>query len=204
MRRSTGNGFTLIEVLVAMAIFGILSVLAYQAIGQSLSNADLLNNRMDRLRAIQQSMRILGSDLMQTAPRPIRDPLNGAMIPAIRTDPGSEFALEVTRGGWPNPVGLPRGTLQRAQYRIEDGELVRFHWVVLDAALSTDALATVLLDDVDSIVINYLSPGGDWSNQWPPIGAAGQQALRMRPHVVEVVMTLADQGEIRRFYEVAP
>lgn len=204
MMRRKNIGFTLIEVLVAMAIFGILSVLAYQAMGQSLSNADLLNDRMDRLRAIQQTMRLLGSDILQAAPRPIRDPLNGAMIPAMRTDPGSEFALELTRGGWPNPAGLPRGTLQRAQYRIEDGELIRYHWVVLDAALSSDALATVLLDDVESIVVNYMSSGGNWSSQWPPIGAAGRQALRMRPQVVEIVLTLTDQGEIRRFFEVAP
>lgn len=196
--------FTLIEVLVALAIFGILSVMAYQALGQSLTNAELLGDRMDRLRAIQQTMRLMGSDIRQAAPRPIRDPLNGSLLPAMRTDPGSQFALEVTRGGWSNPAGLPRGTLQRAQYRIEDGELVRYHWTVLDATLSNEALATVLLDQVDSVVINYLPPGGDWSSQWPPFGVAGQQALRMRPHVVEIVLTLPDQGEIRRFFEVAP
>lgn len=204
MKFPRSAAFTLIEVLVALAIFGILSVMAYQALGQSLTNADLLNDRMDRLRAIQQTMRLIGNDVRQAAPRPIRDPLNGAMLPAMRTDPGSEFALEVTRGGWSNPAGLPRGTLQRAQYRIEDGELVRYHWTVLDPTLSNEALATVLIDQIDSIVINYLPPGGDWSSQWPPFGVTGQQALRMRPQIVEVVLTLPDQGEIRRFFEVAP
>ncbi len=204
MNRRGTPGFTLIEVLVALAIFGILSVLAYQALGQTFSNADLLNERMDRLRAIQQAMRVIGNDLRLAAPRPVREPLTGTLVPAVRTEPGTEFALEVTRGGWPNPAALPRGTLQRAQYRIDDGELVRLHWNVLDAGLSNEPVITVLLDDVESIVLNYLEPGGNWTDQWPPFGMAGTQATRIRPHVVEVVLTLNDQGEIRRFFEVVP
>ena len=198
------QGFTLIEVLVALAIFGVLSVLAYQALGQSLSNAELLGDRMDRLRAIQQTMRVLGKDLVQAVPRPVRNPLTGGVVGSIRTEPGTEFALEVTRGGWPNPAGVPRGTLQRAAYKIEDGELIRIHWNVLDATLNTEPIATVLLNDVDSILFNYLAPGGEWSNQWPVFGVSGPQALRSRPQVVEVVLTLVDEGEIRRFFDVAP
>lgn len=204
MIRRDARGFTLIEVLVALAIFGILSVMAYQALGQTFANADLLNERMNRLRAIQQAVRVLGNDLRLAAPRPVRDPLTGTLVPAVRTRPGTEFALELTRGGWPNPAALPRGTLQRTQYRIDDGELLRLHWNVLDAGLSNEPVVTVLLDEVDSIVFNYLQPGGDWTDQWPPFGMAGTQASRIRPHVVEVVLTLNDHGEIRRFFEVAP
>ncbi len=198
------RGFTLIEVLVAMALFGVMSILAYQALGQTFFNADLLGQRMDRLQAIQRTMRLLGRDLMQTAPRPVRDPLDGPPMPAIRTSPTSLFALEVTHGGWPNPAGLPRSTLQRVAWRIEDGDLVRLHWNVLDATINTDPVGTILLDGVETIEFRYLAANGEWSNQWPPLGASGPGTLRARPRVAEVVLTLSGEGEIRRFFEVAP
>ena len=66
------NGFTLIEVLVALAVFGVLSIVAYMALGQTLANADMLGVRMQRLEAIQRTIRYLDSDLMQAAPRPVQ------------------------------------------------------------------------------------------------------------------------------------
>lgn len=202
MRRAAG--FTLIEVLVALAIFGILSVLAYQTLGQSLTNTDLLNARMDRMQSIQRTMRLLGRDVMQAAPRPVRDPVGNDLIPAMRTQAGGEFALEVTRGGWSNPAGLPRGTMQRVAYRIEEEGLMRYHWQILDPTFNDEAIGTFMLDDIESLVIRYLQPNDEWTEQWPPIGVGGAAARRIRPVAVEVVLILVDEGEIRRFFEVAP
>jgi general secretion pathway protein J len=198
------QGFTLIEVLVALAIFGIMTTMAYQALGQSLSNADLLTARMDRIQAIQRTMSLVGRDLMQAAPRPVRDLLGDGHIPSMRTSLNTEFALEVTRGGWPNPAGLPRGTLQRVAWRIEDDELLRYHWNVLDPTLANEPVITQMIDDVESILFRYRTAGGEWTEQWPPLGAQGVVAQRIRPQVVEVVLTLTDEGELRRFFEVAP
>jgi general secretion pathway protein J len=204
VRARLRNGFTLIEVLVALAVFGVLSVMAYMALGQTLSNADLLGERMQRLKAIQRSIRYLDSDLMQTSPRPVRGLLGDGYEPAIRTSFGSEYALEVTHGGWTNPAGLPRGTLQRSAYRIEDGELIRYHWRVLDRTINNEPIQTVLLDGVESIVFRYLTSDGEGSEQWPPANVPGPGGFRLRPKGVEVVLTLTDEGEIRRLVEIAP
>ena len=204
MIRRYGDGFTLIEVLVALAVFGVLSVLAYMALGQTLSNADMLGVRMERLEAIQRTIRYLDSDLMQAAPRPVRGLLGDGYEPAIRSSFGSEYALEVTHGGWTNPAGLPRGTLQRSAYRLEDGELIRYHWRVLDRTVNNEPIEMVLLDGVDSIEFRYLTTDGEGSEQWPPTNVAGPAAFRLRPRGVEVVLTLTDEGEIRRLVEVAP
>ena len=204
MNTHRSSGFTLIEVLVALAVFGIMSILAYQSLGQSFDNSELLAERMNRVQAIQRSMSLLGRDLVQTSPRPVRDAIGDGLIPSIRTNLGTEFALEVTRGGWPNPGGLPRSTLQRVAWRIEDGELLRYHWNVLDPSFANDPIVTQLLDNVDSIVFRYRTHGGEWTEQWPPLGVQAGNSMRLRPQVVEVILTLPDEGEIRRFFEVAP
>lgn len=197
------KGFTLIEVLVALAVFGVMSMLAYSALGSALSNVDYLNERMDRLQSIQRAVRYLSTDFLQAAPRPVRNELGDGFKPALETSLSSDFVLELTRGGWGNPAGLPRGTLQRVAYRLEDDELVRYHWNVLDRTYSNVPIATVLLDNVESLIFRYLQENDEWTNYWPPQGGTGGNTLRSRPRAVEFVLTLVDEGEIRRIIEVA-
>jgi general secretion pathway protein J len=204
MTRVRAAGFTLIEVLVALAIFGMLAALAYGTLGQTLSNADVLTERMLRLQALQRTMRYLSEDFMQLAPRPVREDLGDSFGPALHTDVESDFAVELTHGGWSNPASLPRGTLQRVAYRLEEGELVRYHWTVLDRTLSNEPAGRALLDEVDSIVFRFMQENGEWTEQWPPENRPGIIGLRERPRAVEIVLTLADATEIRRLLEIAP
>ena len=203
VRCARNAGFTLIEVIVAVAVFAILSMLTYQALAQSFDNINLLNERMQRIQAVQRTMRIIGRDFMQSVPRPVRDPYTDAYLPAVLTSLSSDFALQMTRGGWNNPAGLPRGTLQRVAYRIEEEGLVRYNWLVLDPTLNSEPVATVLLEDVESIVFRYRTSSGDWLEQWPPQNTTGPTAWRVRPQAVEVILTLPDDGEILRLFEVA-
>lgn len=204
MSRCIQKAFTLIEVLVALAVFGVMSMLAYTVLGSTLSNADYLSDRMDRLQSVQRTIRYLSTDLMQTAPRPIRTELGDSFSPALQTSLSSDVLLEVTHGGWSNPAGLPRGTLQRVAYRLEQDELVRYHWTVLDRTFANEPFATVLLDEVEGLYFRYIDSTGEVSEVWPPLAQQDGGALRLRPRAVEIVLTLTDQGEIRRLLEVAP
>jgi general secretion pathway protein J len=198
------TGFTLIEVLVALAVFGIMSMLAYSALGSTLENADYLGDRMERLQSVQRTVRYLSSDLIQSAPRPVRSQLGDSYEPALRSVLGAEFVIELTHGGWGNPAGLPRGTFQRVAYRLEDGELLRYYWGVLDRTYANEPVVTVMLDDVEDIRFRFYSASGEASEIWPPQAQQGGSGLRMLPRAVEIVLTLPDQGEITRLLEVAP
>ena len=204
MRRLSQKAFTLIEVLVAMAIFAIMSALAYGTLSQTLLSAEILSDRMDRLQALQRTMRLLTDDLYQLAPRPVRDELGENFGPALTTGFQSGFAIEMTRSGWNNPMILPRSTLQRAAYRLEDDELVRYHWTVLDRTLSNEPVSVVLLDGVESIQFRFFEADGEDTDQWPPPSQTGQAYVRYRPRAVEIILRLEDEGEITRLVEVAP
>jgi general secretion pathway protein J len=204
MNRLRQSGFTLIEIMVAVAIFSVMSVIAWSALSASLANAEMLTARMDRLQAIQRTMRFLTTDLSLAAPRPVRNELGDTQLPAILSSISGDFALEVTHGGWGNPAGLPRGTQQRSAYRLEEDELVRYHWNVLDRTYSNEAVAVVLLDDVESLFFRYYTDSGEPTEVWPPQGGSAGNPARMRPRAVEIVLSLGDIGEITRLIEVAP
>ena len=196
------RGFTLIEVLVALAVFGVLSALAYMTLGQTLSNADMLTERMDRLNAIQRTMNYLSTEFMQAAPRSIRADL-GQYEPALQSSFASDFALQITHGGWPNSAGVPRSTQQRTAYRVEDEELVRYHWNVLDRTANNVPVATILLEDLESLTFRFLQFDGDWVDQWPPLNVQSSSNTAMLPRAVEITLVLPDEGELTRIVEVA-
>lgn len=202
--RSCRNGFTLIEVLVSLAVFAILAALAYGVLNQTLASAEMLSDRMNRLQAVQRTMRIVSEDFVQLAPRPVRQELGDNYAAALLTSFESGFALELTRGGWRNPLALPRSTLQRAAYRIEEDQLVRYHWNVLDRTLSNEIIGVTLLDGVESISFRFMRDNGEWTDQWPPQGTPGPSGLRQRPRAVEIVLTLQTEGTLTRLIEISP
>ena len=203
MNGRLSKGFTLIEVLVALAVFGVLTILAYMSLGQTLSNADLLNTRMDRLQAIQRTVRHLTNDLNAAAPRPIRTELGDSYLPALMVSATYDFVLAVTHGSWRNPAGLPRSTQQRSVYLLENGKLFRVYYNVLDATFSNDAISTEILDGVLSLEIRLFQDDGQVINQWPPLRSQEATSLSTRPRAVEIILTLEGDGEIRRIIEVA-
>lgn len=69
---SKGRGFTLIEVLVSIAIFATLSMAAYQVVNQVQRSNELSAERSARLNQLQRSLVILDNDFRQMAVRQFR------------------------------------------------------------------------------------------------------------------------------------
>lgn len=173
------------------------------SLGQSLANAEMLTDRMDRLQAIQRTMRYLSHDLAAASPRPVRDELGTDYLPAVMVSAANDFALAVTHGGWSNPVGLPRSTQQRSVYLLEDDKLFRVYYNVLDSTYTNNAISTEILTGVERLEFRLIQDNGQISTQWPPLGAQGSGRYTMRPRAVEIILTLTGEGEIRRIIEVA-
>jgi general secretion pathway protein J len=147
-------------------------------------------------------MHLLTSDFRTAAPRPVRETIGDGYRAALMRDPNSAVLIEFSRAGWPNGAGMPRGTVQRVSYRLEESKLIREHQNVTDATQASPPVARELLQDVESIEIRYMNNSREWVAEWPPAGSAADSDPRMRPIAVEVTIVLADYGELRRLIEV--
>ena len=198
MRRH--SGFTLLEIVVALAIFAILSVMAYGGLDQVLRARDATDRTMDRMAELQLAWALIGRDLEQAAARGIRD---GFGDPQAPLSVGGDNLIELTRGGWPNPLQRPRGHLQRVAYHLDGEVLQRLSWNVLDRAQDTEPRVSDLLTGVTAVELRFMNQQGDWGSQWPPAGNldAGQQ--QPLPRGMEVIVELEDMGKVGRLYQVS-
>ncbi len=204
-------GFTLVELLVAVAIFAVIAAIAYGGLDGVMRQRESNDASMGRLRQIQLAMDILCRDFSQLAPRPTRDGL-GSLQPALEAGPENVPPIVFTRGGWLNPLGSVRSNQQRVAYSLEDGKLMRSWWPELDGYMQTQAQKQTLLPDVDSIKIQYYVNGG-YSDVWPlpisaPSGGTHAQTATATNHGqlpsgVSITVTLKDYGDITRIVEVA-
>ncbi len=198
------RGFTLLEVLIAVAIFVIVGAMAMGGYNELAAQTRTLEANNARSRQVQAAVQRMVRDFATLEPRPVREPLGEAYRPALRSDARSEVLAELTHSGWSNPAGTPRSTLQRVSYRIDDeGRLRREYWYVLDRTLSVEPVSAVILDKVERVALRFMDNNGRWHEQWPPLGYSAPDAQRIRPIAVEITLELEDWGEIKRLVEVA-
>jgi len=198
------RGFTLLEVLVAVVIFGIISILAYGGYNQLIRQSEIVESSATRTRAIQSTVQRMAEDFEMLEPRPIREPLGETLEPALRAGGTRvDTLLDLTRSGWTNPAGLTRSTLQRVTYRLMDNKLERAYWNARDRTLTTEPTSAVLLDKVRTASFRFMDQNQTWHEQWPPLGYSGPDAVRLRPIAVEVTLELEDWGKLVRLLEVS-
>lgn len=185
MRGHQGNpGFTLMEMLVALTVFAIIGLLCAQLMGRTLSNHEVVSERADRLTEMQRAMSMLKRDLMQITERPIRDILGDSRGPVLI---GSDGLIEFSRLGWRNPMRQRRAEVQRIAYVVEDGDLYRAWWSVLDRAQDSEPTRQRLLSGIEQIEFFALDSSGQEYTYWPLLGAEATASGR---HLAAILMRL--------------
>jgi len=205
------RGFTLVEVLIAMAITTLISVVAYTGLSSALSGAESLRSASGRAHDINQTLAMLSRDLRQVVNRPVVDEF-GQVVPALMGGEMAREPLALTRAGWHNSTAAPRSTLQRVRWWLEDERLWRGYFPVLDRTAGTEPIETEILEGVERFELRFLptlsaveSDRNDvvdrrnWRDSWiADLSQPGQ--MPSPPAAVEVLMEVAGLGELRRTY----
>ena len=197
------RGFTLLELLVAVAVFAVLSAMAYGGLRNVIDNSRQTEVSMQRLQRVQLAMLNISRDFTQLSQRGIRDEYGNSNNHIITGDGGDIF-VEFTRGGRRNPAELLRSHLQRVAYKLEENKLSRLHWPQLDRTQEMQPYESILLEDVETAAIRFLDSNNEWHDEWPPLdssGASGGDGSGLA--AIEFRLELQDWGELVRLFRMA-
>ena len=186
-------GFTLLEMLVAIAIFASLSMGAYQVLQGVLTSDEVAKRKELRLSELQLAFTLLERDVTQMVPRSgrIEGENNKVLLAASRFGQQSDdWGMAFMRSGWLNPDGmLPRSHLQRVGWRLKDQKLERLSYLYPDPVIGTEPRIQPVLAGVTALRLYFYDKGG-WQEEWTQ--------RNLLPHGLAVELDLEDYGTIRR------
>ncbi|MEW6445074.1 MAG: type II secretion system minor pseudopilin GspJ [Pseudomonadota bacterium] len=186
------SGFTLLELLVAIAVFAFLAAMAYGGLSAMMRTAQGTEAARTDLAQLQRGLRILDEDLAHAVNRPVRDGLGSPHL-AFLSGRDGQTLLELTRTVRPQDGPRP-SPLERVRYLLDSGNLIRQGWNPPDAARLEADTSIVLWRDVTLIELEYLDSRQQTQTAWPPPNVE-QAGL---PRAIEMRLRFKDGAEIRR------
>jgi general secretion pathway protein J len=188
-RHPRDTGFTLVEVLLALAIFGVIAVLAYRATAALTDGEAQLSAEAQRWRTLDGLFTRFEADIRQAVPRGAR--LGARVEPAwlsLPADGAGNAALVFSRAG-SEFADEPGGAGQRIGYRLRGHAVEIAYWPQLDNGDNVRPAVYTLAEGVSAFRVTYLTRAGAWRDTWPLEGEADL------PRAVRVGLTL-DSGEV--------
>ncbi|HEY5724110.1 MAG TPA: type II secretion system minor pseudopilin GspJ [Allosphingosinicella sp.] len=192
-RRSAEHGFTLVELLVSLFIFALLSAAGVALLSFSVRAQETAEFQLGRIGDLRRTGALLSGDLAQAAARPWRDE-NGDNRPAFTGASGEEGGrlLAFVRRGAETLGETPRPSLQRVEYRLEGDRLERRSWTMVDGA--PPKADSAMLEGVRRVRLRYRDRSGEWRDRWDPT------ALTDLPRAVEIVVDSDEAGATRMLF----
>jgi general secretion pathway protein J len=190
MQKTPQAGFTLLEILVAMAVFAIMAGMAYAGLHTVLETRNSTEVRAESLAQWQRFVYTLNDDLAQAIPRGVRDEFGSEQIAFIGGNDATLLTLTRSVADWSGQSA--RSNLQRVEYRQEADGLYRLVWNVLDRTQQSQLRRRKLLT-AEKIDLRFY--GSEWGSVWPASGGG-------LPKAVEARVQLVNLGDLRRVFTV--
>lgn len=151
------SGFTLVEMMVALAIFAILASAGVGMLRASVDTQAAVDQRLAEVGSLGRLEAVLTSDLAQALDRPSRGP--SGERPAFEGDP---TGLRMVRTGHANLDEAARSELQRVEWRSAAQAITRSGYTNVDGGDDTPAIAR-LAKDVRRAAFRYRLADGSWT-----------------------------------------
>jgi len=195
---SKKSGFTLLELLIAIAVFSLVSVMSYSGLKTVIESNKRIEEKSDQYQQLDRLFLLMQQDFYQMVNRPVRDGF-GDVQPALIANSGlADFFLEFSRSGALNIANPEVPLLRRVAYLLENGIVKRRSWQVLDRLQSSESLDVELLDDVNDMQVSFFY--ADTQAQVQTSNEAVGQGL---PKAITITLNVEGIGVIKRVWAVA-
>lgn len=191
---SRARGFTLVEVLVALAILALTSLLAYRATAALADGETRLTGESARWRSLDAALARLEADLREAVPRASRVGDHREPPFVVTVDSDGNSAIVFSRAG-PEFSAEPGIAGQRIGYRLADGTLQIAYGAGLDTSSDAQSARYVLVDGIAAMRVDLLRSDGAWAATWPPPTA--EAAI---PRATRVQLVLSGGESIERWF----
>ncbi len=192
------RGFTLIEVLVAMAILAVVIMATHQILDSTTKAKEASDEKIAELNGLQTAFRLMDQDFSQMTQRTVRNEAGDAQeqyLLAGRYILESQYdGIAFVRDGWVNPINLlPRSELQAVGYRVLDDNLERVYRVYVDQLDNMEPRVQVVLKGIEELKFEFLDANNEWQEQWQ---------IKALPKAVAVTLQQIEAEPILRVFLV--
>ncbi len=223
------QGFTLIEVMLAMSITAIAAVMAYQAMDSAGRMAETVQAESEQLQQLSAVMNLMSDDFRHIVTRKVRDPDGGRFLSAFTYDEFSIPMVQLTRNGKfnPQPRVFQRDNLERVAYHLDDDKLIRYSWPMADHYSDLEPNEVVMFEEVSEFRMTFqyleypLSTSSSSevqqrikreSTKWPPAklqqaaqnnnsDSGSNSGFETTPDLIEISFETKKWGKIQRRFD---
>ncbi len=164
------QGFTLLELMVAIMIFAIISVLSYQALSSLVTTKQVVTAAQDKWGGIARAVNQISTGWSHAIPLAVRDG-NGILVPAVlglnKLNSNFDAQVEFTTSGYIGDPVYGASPPKREGFRFLNGKLYMVTWPYMNRVPGNQPQVDLLLDNVKSFTVNFLYPDKQWRDTWP-------------------------------------
>ena len=194
MIRSTQHkGFTLIEILVALAIFAVIGVVAASCLHQMIAYRTRLTTQANQWRTLAIARLLIQKDFTNAINLNQQD-VGGALLPIFN---GQSDKITLTRWNHVTAAFIKNSPLfVGVSYHINDKNLMR-------ATVGVDGkkIENILLENVEQLKLYYLNPSKLWVQQWSANGSPNERlqstSVSQLPQAIRIIMKIKGIGTIQ-------
>jgi len=189
MNKRISSGFTLIEVLIALFIFAIISTITVLGLREVIQSYRSISHHQKLLQRLSLAVTLMRQDV-------------GQIVIYPWGQSGSKRSVSFVRAGLVNPFDLfHRSDLEQVKYTVEAGQLVRLS-SVFDSNAQEASVRQVLLEHVVGMQVQYIDQQGSLNSQWPPKSLKYENSTWL-PIGIKIILALEPASKLTLVLPIA-